>query len=215
MSVARRIEVREPRRPDADGPRSWDDAGRRATDELAHALGRSGTSPPLMDPTVRVGVDLADVEEVARSIEQFGDRYVHRVFTPHEIACCRTEVGRSTGAAGGSPPSGTVLGYSAESLAARFAAKEATIKVLRPGGVRPDWRSIEVHRLTGGWCELRLSGLAAALADEGGIVQLAVSMTHEGTMAAAVVVAACEPGGSRGDQRTGAQNSPPSMTGEE
>jgi holo-[acyl-carrier protein] synthase len=75
-----------------------------------------------------------------------------------------------------------------ESLAARFAAKEATVKVLRPVGIRPEWRTIEVHRVEEGWCELRLSGLAAALAAEAGIRQLAVSLTHESLMAAACVV---------------------------
>ena len=61
--------------------------------------------------------------------------------------------------------------YSYESLAARFAAKEAMVKVLRPVGARPEWRDIEVHRADSGWCEIRLSGRAAAMADEAGIEQ--------------------------------------------
>jgi holo-[acyl-carrier protein] synthase len=81
----------------------------------------------------------------------------------------------------------------AASLAARFAAKEATIKVLRPVGHQPDWRSVEVRRHSEGWCTMALSGHAAALADQAGIAELAVSLTHEGDVAAAVVVALCGP----------------------
>ena len=84
--------------------------------------------------------------------------------------------------------------YSYESLAARFAAKEATVKVLRPVGARPDWRDIEVHRSSDGWTEIRLFGKAAVLAAEAGIDELAVSLTHEGSTAAAVVVGVCRPG---------------------
>ncbi len=126
----------------------------------------------------RVGVDLVVVADVARSVHRFGDRYIDRVFTAHEIMCCRTP-DRSR------EPS---TAYFVESLAARFAAKEATVKVLRPEGPRPDWRSIEVHRDPGGWCEIRLRGRAAELAMDAGIAELAVSLTHESTMAAAVVV---------------------------
>ena len=132
----------------------------------------------------RVGVDLVVVADVTRSVQRFGDRYIDRIFTAHEIMCCRTP-DRSQ------EPS---TAYFVESLAARFAAKEATVKVLRPEGPRPDWRSIEVHRDPGGWCEIRLRGRAAELAVDAGIAELAVSLTHESTMAAAVVVGMCSTG---------------------
>jgi len=130
---------------------------------------------------LRVGVDLVAVADVAASVLHFGDRYVRRLFTPHEIDCCR----RPARTGDGSVP------YSMESLAARFAAKEAVIKVLRPTDGQPDWRSIEVHRLAGGWCEIRLSGRAAVLAGDAGIDDFSVSLTHEAGAAAAVVVARC------------------------
>jgi holo-[acyl-carrier protein] synthase len=76
-------------------------------------------------------------------------------------------------------------------LAARFAAKEAALKVLRPEGHRPEWRSLEVLRHPGGWCTMALSGHAAELAAQAGIGELAVSLTHEDGIAAAVVVALC------------------------
>ena len=131
-----------------------------------------------MDETqgaLRVGTDLVPIGQVAESVARFGDRYVGRVYTAHEVSCCQ----------------GTPL-VMAAGLAARFAAKEATIKVLRPVENQPDWRSIEIRRDPAGWCSVHLTGGAAAMADEQGITNMAVSLTHEAGMAAAVVVAACD-----------------------
>ena len=126
---------------------------------------------------IRVGSDVVSVQRVNESVARFGDRYLQRDYTEHEI----------------SSVSGP-LAVRAARLAARFAAKEATIKVLRPVGHQPDWRSMEVRRHAEGWCTLALSGHAAALAQQAGITDLAVSLTHEGDVAAAVVVALCSPG---------------------
>jgi holo-[acyl-carrier protein] synthase len=126
---------------------------------------------------------------VAESLERFGARYLERVFTPHEIECCSRADARTRSRA---------PGYSVESLAARFAAKEATLKVLRPVGWRPDWRSIEVRRTSGGWCEIHLSGRAATLAADAGIDELEVSLTHESMVAVAVVVGRCVGAGGTG-----------------
>jgi holo-[acyl-carrier protein] synthase len=124
---------------------------------------------------LRVGTDLVVVDEVAESVARFGQRYLGRIYTAHEVSCC----------------AGTAA-VTAAGLAARFAAKEAMVKVLRPVAHQPDWRSIEVRREAGGWCSLRLTGEAARMADEQGISNVAVSLTHEGGMAAAVVVAVCD-----------------------
>jgi holo-[acyl-carrier protein] synthase len=124
---------------------------------------------------LRVGTDLVPVEHVAESVARFGDRYVGRIYTAHEVSCCR------------GTPSVVAAG-----LAARFAAKEATIKVLRPVDGQPDWRSIEIRRDPAGWCAVHLTDEAARMAREQGISNLAVSLTHEAGMAAAVVVAVCD-----------------------
>ena len=124
--------------------------------------------------SIRVGADLVAVDQVSDSIASFGDRYLRRIYTEQEIASCT-----------GAPP------VTSAGLAARFAAKEATLKVLRPDGHRPEWRSMEVLRHPGGWCSMSLSGHAAELAARAGIDELAVSLTHEEGMAAAVVVALC------------------------
>lgn len=122
---------------------------------------------------LRAGIDLVDIRSVRESVERFGSEYLERMYTSREIADC-------SGEAGPDPAR----------LAARFAAKEATLKVLRPS---PDeavpWRSVEVVRASGGWVELELHDAAAALAEAAGLTELAVSLTHECDYASAVVVA--------------------------
>lgn len=121
---------------------------------------------------IRVGTDLVQVSRVAESIARFGDRFVRRMFTPDEIAYCTRDPRTS-----------------AERYAARFAAKEATLKVLRPQAHWLDWRSIEVRRDPAGWCELVLTGTARELADGAKVTCFSLSMSHEGDYATAVVVA--------------------------
>lgn len=119
---------------------------------------------------VSVGIDLTSVEDIRKAVSEFGDRYLHRLFTAHELQDCQ----------GRADP--------APHLAARFAAKEAAFKALKLVGAQPPWTSIELWSLPDGRCELRLSGAAAQLAWERGIERLSVSLSHEGDMAAAVVV---------------------------
>jgi holo-[acyl-carrier protein] synthase len=120
----------------------------------------------------RVGIDLVSADSVRESIETHGERYLERIYTEREVSDCRT--------------AGTV---DLERLAGRFAAKEATIKVLRPGDDPVPWRDIEVQRDASGWVELRLTGRAARLASDAGIEDLALSLTHERGLASAVVIA--------------------------
>jgi len=77
----------------------------------------------------RVGIDLVSVDTVRESIREHGDRYLERIYTEAELRDC-------LGAEGTVP----------ERLAARFAAKEATIKVLRPTDEPIPWHDIEVIR---------------------------------------------------------------------
>lgn len=131
------------------------------------------TAAPSADGALAVGVDVVLVDDVARAVERHGQRYLRRVFTEHEQRCCE-----------GSPE------VQARHLAARFAAKEAVIKVLRPDDLQPDWRSIEVRRHEGGACSVELSGSAARLAAERGLGPIAISLCHEGPVALCVAVAA-------------------------
>jgi holo-[acyl-carrier protein] synthase len=120
---------------------------------------------------LRVGIDLVSVTRVEESLAQFGERFLRRVFTEGEIAYAT------------SSPSQT-----AERLAARMAAKEATVKALRMVHEGVGWRQIEVVRDPSGACELVLHGRAREIAAAAGVDELSVSLSHECDYATAVVV---------------------------
>jgi holo-[acyl-carrier protein] synthase len=124
---------------------------------------------------MRVGVDIAHVADVRRSLMDFGDGFRRRLFSEQELAAC-----------GGVD---ATVEEAAQGLAARFAAKEATFKLLRVGERVPRWTDIEVVREPGGWTSLRLAGLAQQLADEAGLHRFVVSLSHTSELAIAVVAA--------------------------
>ena len=117
------------------------------------------------------GIDLVEIERIAHSIERFGDRFLRRVYTAGEIAYCTRK--RS----------------SAESFAARFAAKEAGAKALGTGisfGVT--WKEFEVERQPGKRPTLALRGRAQQLADRLGVKHISLSITHTRTLSMASVL---------------------------
>ncbi|HTU78121.1 MAG TPA: holo-ACP synthase [Solirubrobacteraceae bacterium] len=120
----------------------------------------------------RVGIDLVSVGAVRDSIRDHGDRYLKRIYTERELDDCHSEDG-----------------IVAERLAARFAAKEALLKVLRPVDEPIPWRSMGVVRHGPGWVTLELSGRAAELAAEAGLHDFELSICHEADYASAVVIA--------------------------
>lgn len=129
----------------------------------------TGTS--VAQGTLRVGTDLVEIVTVIESVRQFGERYLRRTYTDAELAYCHE-----------SPPEW------AARLAARFAAKEAVLKVLRPEGTWPEWRNIEVVRHAHGWCDIVLHGSAATLAARHNTSIVSCSLSHEGSYANAVVL---------------------------
>ncbi len=128
---------------------------------------------------VRVGIDAQPVAEVRRALEEHGDRYRAKLFTEHEVASC---------GGWGAPPE-----HSAEGLAARFAVKEAVLKVLRVTDRIPLWTDIEVLREPGGWPSLKLTGVARELATEAALTEFEISLSHTEDVAVAVVVATGNP----------------------
>ena len=122
---------------------------------------------------LRVGIDLVSVDSVRESIREHGARYLERIYTENELNDCNT-------------PQGIV----AERLAARFAAKEATLKVLRPVDEAIPWRTMRMVRYSAGWVEVELSGRAADLAAEAGLSNFSLSISHEADYASAIVIAA-------------------------
>lgn len=121
---------------------------------------------------VVVGIDLVQISQVAKSLQQIGDPYVNRIFTAGEIAYCSEN------------PIVAPSRY-----AARFAAKEATLKALRLDDQGVDLRAIEVKQMAGGWTEIELHGSAQELAASAGWSSCSVSLSHEGDYATAVVAA--------------------------
>ncbi len=120
------------------------------------------------------GVDLAEIERVARAIDgPYGERFRARVFTAEERRYCEAR-GRGR----------------AESYAARFAAKEAVMKALGVGwGKDAGWQEIAVVRKPGGPPRVELSGRAGDTARRLGIERLALALSHAGGLAIAFVVA--------------------------
>jgi holo-[acyl-carrier protein] synthase len=121
------------------------------------------------------------IDTVRDSMDAHAEHYLERVYTRREVEDCRG-----------------AQGVDAERLAARFAAKEATLKVLRPREEGIPWNAIEVRRDPSGWVGLELSGPAAALAAQQGVTDLSLSIAHEGDFATAVVIASCSTDSSDG-----------------
>jgi holo-[acyl-carrier protein] synthase len=119
---------------------------------------------------IGLGLDATDIPRIAATIERYGERFTHRIFTEGEVAYCMRRRVPATHFAG------------------RFAAKEAAMKALGTGhshGVL--WRDVEVVR-HGGPPQLRLHGGAARrFAAMGGRTSL-VTITHSDTLALAEVL---------------------------
>lgn len=118
---------------------------------------------------IGVGVDIIEIARIRAALEnpKTGERFRQRVFSESEIAYCSR---RRT---------------AYESYAARFAAKEATIKVL---GQAVGWLEIEVSR-TDGPPAVQLHGRAREKADALGITRILLSLSHTAELAIAYVVA--------------------------
>lgn len=124
----------------------------------------SGTGQGWGVGIVGVGVDVVEVARLERALART-PTLAARLFTDAELACRRPE-----------------------QLAARFAAKEATAKALgAPGGLR--WRDAEVVVEEGGRPRLFLHGAAADEATAQGVRTWHLSLSHDGGIATAVVVA--------------------------
>lgn len=115
--------------------------------------------------TTELGIDIIRVARIRETLGRFGDRFTRRVLTPAEQRYVR---GR------------------AETLAGRWAAKEAVSKVLGLGVRGIGWREIEIERLPTGQPAVRLHGRAATRADQLGMSRVAISISHEAEYAVAI-----------------------------
>lgn len=136
--------------------------------------GQPGSDAPAPSPgpqgAVAVGIDAVDIGRFRHLLAR-RPRLAGRLFTATELERAARRV----------DPVPT--------LAARFAAKEATMKALGVGVGGIDWHDVEVAAATGGAPVLVVSGRASARADEIGMGRWHVSLTHTETLAVASVVA--------------------------
>jgi holo-[acyl-carrier protein] synthase len=108
------------------------------------------------------GIDLVDCARLEKSIDRHGDHFLNRVFTTAEQQYC---LERNKGRV--------------QSLAGRFAVKEAVLKVLGTGWSRGiAWTDIEVVSESSGRPTLRLHGHCGRIAEEKGIDAIHVSISH-------------------------------------
>jgi len=120
-----------------------------------------------------VGLDLADIDRIARLLARHPERARNRLFTAGERAYCDRR------------------GAPARHFAARFAAKEAAYKALSGSeeARHIHWQEIEVaNSPLDGRPTLLLHGMAARRAAELGVAAIHVTLTHSDQVAAAVVV---------------------------
>jgi holo-[acyl-carrier protein] synthase len=120
---------------------------------------------------IGIGVDMVEVMRVQHSIDRFGDRFLHRVFTAGEIDYCKS------------------MPHPARHFAARFAAKEAVSKAFGTGiGKAMGWKDIDVHRKESGEPFLVLTGGAQQLALVRHVGQALITLSHTDHHAVAMIV---------------------------
>jgi holo-[acyl-carrier protein] synthase len=118
---------------------------------------------------IGIGVDLIELDRVARLLERYGDRFVNRILTDDERA--------------------TLHGDRVAYMASRLACKEAAFKALGTGwGMGVTWRQIEIRRAASGAPQLFFQGAARLRLAECGMTRAHVTLTHTRAHASAVVV---------------------------
>jgi len=124
--------------------------------------------------TTELGIDIIKVERIRAALERFGPRFSRRVLTDAEQHYVRDRP---------------------ETMAGRWAAKEAVSKVLGLGVRGIGWRDIEIERLPTGQPSVRLHGRAEQRAAQLRMDRIAVSISHESDYAVAIAYGVRHAGG--------------------
>jgi holo-[acyl-carrier protein] synthase len=114
-----------------------------------------------------IGVDIVEIERVESAINRGGERFLSRVYTETELRACHDRL---------------------SSLASRFAAKEAVMKVLGTGGIGIAWREIEILTGDDGRPSVKLYGQALNKAAELNLKEVSVSLSDSKQYAVAVAI---------------------------
>jgi len=116
---------------------------------------------------VSVGTDIIEIQRIRDVIERWGDRFLTRVYTNSELSLYKSSI---------------------NSLAARFAGKEAVIKALGSGEITIGWKEVEILSEPDGKPVVRLFGVAGERAKQLGLKSLAISLSHSRENAIAIVI---------------------------
>ncbi len=113
-----------------------------------------------------IGVDIIEIDRIEKAIARWGDRFLKRIYTDAELELCHKK-----------PPA----------LAARFASKEAVMKLLGTGIKGVCWKDIETLSHPSGKPLVNLYGGAQAEAERLGLKGIAISLSHSREYAIAMV----------------------------
>ncbi len=120
---------------------------------------------------IGIGIDLLDVARMERDLRERGAHFRDAIFSAGEIEYCEGKR------------------WPAQHYAARFAAKEAVVKALAPGGQGGTfWRDVEIRNEADGRPIVVLSGRLREVADRLGASRVHVTLTHTRELAVAAVV---------------------------
>jgi holo-[acyl-carrier protein] synthase len=115
----------------------------------------------------QIGIDIIEIRRIEQAISRWGGRFLERVYTGAETELCRGK---------------------AESLAVRFAGKEAALKALSGPGTMISWRDIEILSESSGKPVIHLHGQARKRARELGLCGLGISLSHSREYGVALVI---------------------------
>lgn len=120
----------------------------------------------------QIGVDIIEIGRIRESVSRWGTRFLSRIYTQRELAICKGNI---------------------DSLAARFAGKEAVMKALNSGQDSIVWREIEILSEENGKPKLILHGKALQMLDSLGLKALEISLSHSRDNAIALAIGIREP----------------------
>jgi holo-[acyl-carrier protein] synthase len=114
-----------------------------------------------------IGIDIIEIDRIRRATSRWEDHFLQRIYTDAELLLCRNKT---------------------ESLAGRFAGKEAAMKALNISGWGVSWREIEIVSEADGKPVINLYGRAKARARRMGLSGLDISLSHSRDNAIAMVI---------------------------
>ena len=125
-----------------------------------------------MSAIIGIGTDITECLRIARMIERHGELFIHRVYTPDEIAYCQNRK------------------QSTQHFTGRWAAKEAILKAIGTGWRRGiSWRDMEIVNDPSGKPRVAVRGGVQDVVEKLGIEEIQVSISHCHTHATAVAIA--------------------------